>query len=447
MYYFKDCLSISFWGSLSRLMVVLYISSLYLFSQNVFAQTNNNLKDGNATPCSVYIKSKGENTIIFDHTNIKQYWISNSVCSQAGAINISLISNNNLFESDPLKVQFINVNELQDCTIDIIAEEIDFDLEVLNNNLQSISTTSNTFFFGDYYVLSVTVHLEDTAENSLFLKFTSKDSDFLSINKLVFSFTNNPSSHFYCSPGKIHISFYDVLDDLKKDISNDDTMLYSVTGVYTRIISKNKILISDDSKLSNFVKVKNIGDTPTHVYFGYAPYAKNGMLIDHRVIPYKNINKVLTVVSHEKSSNKIEVDSYSEWEKGCHLVLNATDDLSDFPNFTCIDSKIIDVKRLENNHAVIFFEKPVNNPSIKAGTKVRIHSIHGSTFLYTNEKILQPGEESSFSSTISKDNSFFEFSSKALCKGTYYVIPIILSYSLDRSKENTVLIKDFNVSF
>ena len=39
------------------------------------------------------------------------------------------------------------------------------------------------------------------------------------------------------------------------------------------------------------------------------------------------------------------------------------------------------------------------------------------------------------------------YSSKAFSRGIYYVVPLILSYSVDPSKDNTVQISDFSVSF
>ena len=64
-----------------------------------------------------------------------------------------------------------------------------------------------------------------------------------------------------------------------------------------------------------------------------------------------------------------------------------------------------------------------------------------------NDKILQPGEMVTFKSAIKKDDNYFMFSLKAFCHGTYYVIPLILSNSLDSDKENTILITDFSVSY
>ena len=83
---------------------------------------------------------------------------------------------------------------------------------------------------------------------------------------------------------------------------------------------------------------------------------------------------------------------------------------------------------------------------IKEGTKVRIHGVGGS-YLYTNLKVLQPGEEQVFTSTIEKDESSCEYSSKAFPRGVYYVVPLILSYSIDSSKVNTIQIYDYAISY
>ena len=152
----------------------------------------------------------------------------------------------------------------------------------------------------------------------------------------------------------------------------------------------------------------------------------------------------MKVVSHSEASNIIKVDSYSEWSKGCHLALEAKEDMSDIPNnnFAGIISEI---KKLENGQAEIILSKPLKS-KLDEGTKVRIHGLDGA-YLYTKIKNLQPGEEQTFTSTIKKDDSFLGFSSKAFSRGVYYVVPIILSYSADASKDNTVLISNYSISY
>ena len=267
--------------------------------------------------------------------------------------------------------------------------------------------------------------------------------DDIAINRIVLSFSDNKESRFLSSPGKLIITESNCSGPTQK-IDADNS--FSAKGNRINLISNNKILVSDNT-LSNSVTVKNIGDTQTKVFIGYAPYTKDGRLIDRRNNPYKG-NKILRVVSAEKGHNTIIVDSEPEWKKGCYLALNAKEDLSDFPNHSWVDGTIQDVKKIDNDHFEILFSKP-NQKEIKAGTPVRVQSPRagGAAYIYTKTQTLLPGEEANLSSEITKDDTYLEFGTKKLCRGTYYVVPILLSHVPDYSKENTVQISNFSVSY
>ena len=51
------------------------------------------------------------------------------------------------------------------------------------------------------------------------------------------------------------------------------------------------------------------------------------------------------------------------------------------------------------------------------------------------------------SKTIKKDESFFQYSPKTLCKGVSYITPIILSYTINSNKKNSVQIKDYIINY
>ena len=162
--------------------------------------------------------------------------------------------------------------------------------------------------------------------------------------------------------------------------------------------------------------------------------------------PYATgVNNVLTVISSEEGSDKIIVNQYSKWGKNSYLAVNVKEDMSDIPNNSFVDGKIIDVKQIEDNRAEITLDKPLEK-ALEKGTKVRIHGVSGG-YLYTNRRELKPGEEFVFASEIKKDEKFFYYSSAAFSKGVSYVIPIILSYSTVSGKDNTVLISDFSISY
>jgi hypothetical protein len=192
------------------------------------------------------------------------------------------------------------------------------------------------------------------------------------------------------------------------------------------------------------VKVKNVGNNSTQILIGYKLFSQNIGFLDGKNYPYKGINKVLNIISAPTSSDKIIVDDYPEWSKNCFIAINANEDGSDIPSCTLLNGKIVEVKKIENGQAEITLDNPISS-AISKGTKIRIHGMSGS-YLYTNSKKLQPGEEETFSSSIKKDDNSKKYSSSSLATGTYYVVPILLSYSIG-SNENTVLISDFSISY
>ena len=191
------------------------------------------------------------------------------------------------------------------------------------------------------------------------------------------------------------------------------------------------------------VTIKNIGDTETTVYVGYGAYTQDGVWLNARNYPVSD--KVLKVLSSQEGSTSIFVDAYSDWKKGYYLALNTQEDFSDIPNNFFAEGTISEIKKKDNGQAEIILSAPIKT-KIKEGTKVRIHGYNGA-YLYTGIRTLQPGEEHTFSSTIKKDESYVGYSSKAFSKGVYYVIPLILSYTTDPNKKNTILISNFSINY
>lgn len=421
----------------NKIKTIIIMSSLVL-SFVVNAQTKEQAND--EALLDSFIQSRGySNTIIFSSINIKQFWIDHSVVSQDNTIKISM----NNSKSIPYKIQLANVSELQDCKVDIISNRPDLMFSVLDNNLKVISDSKNENSFIHYNIASASFHLEDTNNFSFYLQISSSNKvDDITINRIILSFSDNKESHFLSSPGNLIITESNCSGPIQKmDAENS----FSAKEKYIKLISHNKIYVSDNT-LSNSTTVKNIGDTQTTVYLGYALYTKEGKLIDRRTTPY-NGNKILRVVSAEKGRNTIIVDSEPEWKKGCYLALNAKEDLSDFPNHSWVDGTIQDVKKIDNDHFEIHFSKP-NQKGIKAGTLVRVQYPDGAPYLYTNTQTLLPGEEANLSSEITKDdNTYHEVGTKKLCRGAYYVVPILLSNTTDTSKENTIQISKFTVSY
>lgn len=389
-----------------------------------------------------FIRSKGyPSSIVFDESNIKQFWVDNSVSAKDGTINILL----NEQKSVPLKLKLINVRESQDCKIEIITENKDLAFSVLDNQLKKISSSSSEEDFLNYHVVSSVFHLEDTSNFLFYIELgANAPTDILKLKKVILSFSHNNDSIFLDSPGEIKITKDNIVLRRSSVQGTDDKDTFSVSGALSVILSRRNIYVSDNT-INVSVKIKNIGENNTKAILGFAVYNKNHVWLNFKHYPYNNINKVLTVVSADKGSSKILVDSYPDWIKGGYLVLNAKEDLSDIPNDNLLSSRVSEVNKTENGQAEILLDKPLDQ-TLEKGMKLRINGI-GEGYLATASKVIKPDEEVVLSSTIQKDDEFFQYSPKALSKGVYYIKPLIMSYSEDQKTENTVLISDFIVTY
>lgn len=392
-----------------------------------------------------FIASMGyDHPIVFDTSNIKQFWIDKTIAAKDNKIMIALHEQTQgKWESNMLPIQLANVDVTLDCRIDVITENPSIVFSVLNQDNKVLSSSNPKDDFLNYHIVSTSFHLCETSEFMLRLKFFSESENIISAKKIILSFSEDSQS-FSISPGVLKIGFNEIATRLAKKEPTNDEYSFVISGKNSQVLAQKKIIVTDNT-LNNKVTVKNIGKKPTRVYLGYAPYTKDGYNIDNRSIPYHDFNKILKVVSR-KGSNGLIVDSYPEkWEKGCFLALDAKEDLSDFPN--CVFAgRIKEITKLDNNQAEILFEEPISKV-IKIGTPVRIQRSYGAAFAYTNIQIVQPGEEITLTSSIKKDDAFFDHSGKAFCRGTYYVMPILLSLSYENSEENTIQVSDFTVNY
>lgn len=387
-----------------------------------------------------FVKSKGDNLIVFDALNIKQFWIDKSISAQNNSISILLHKTSMEFESPQQRIQLKNVNGSHDCKIEIVAESSDFHFSIFNNESSVVSTSIADDNFINYHVETASFHLEDVPNFSFFIKFFSQSQDNISIKKIILSFSNN--KNFLSSPGTLHITKNNSI--ILRSQLTPEQETFSVSGVNSRILAKNRILINDNT-LSSSITIKNTGVTPAQVFIGYMTYSKDSLLLDKKNYPYKSSSKVLKVNSASEGTNKIIVDKFDDWSKGTFIALNANEDKTDIPNISFLDGTVFEIKQLENGNAEIIMDKPVNR-KMEKGTQIRIHGVPGA-FLYTNIKILQPGQEETFTNTIKKDNSYLEYYPKAFSKGVYYVIPLVLSYSVDNTQKNTIEIVNFKISY
>lgn len=183
------------------LPIAIILGGLLFETSPLYSEDKSRDKSSEKTLLSQYIDSKGNDIILFDASNIKQFWTDKSIYCKGNAIFIQLERTQKGFKSLPLKIQLINVIETQDCKIEVVADDPNLFFSVTDDNLQSLTDSQFDFSFVQDYVFSATVHLEDTNTFSFNLLFSSETSDCVQIKKIILSFSLNQDSHFAGSPG------------------------------------------------------------------------------------------------------------------------------------------------------------------------------------------------------------------------------------------------------
>ena len=252
----------------------------------------------------------------------------------------------------------------------------------------------------------------------------------------------NTIYEYMFSPGSIKLSKENIY------LSRADVISYTpsiaIKSKQGTILINKKIFVTGN-EIQTFARIKNIGETPTSILMGFSAVTKEHVKLDHRNFPFKKTNKVIKVVSSKQGSDQIIVDSFTEWTKGCLLAINAQDDLSDLPNNSFVEGAIKEIKQTSDGQAIITLDKPLSK-ALQKGDKLRVHGCPGSYF-YTNKEKLLPGHEISLSSKSIKDDTVLDFSSTAFPKGTFYVVPLLLSYSVNPDTENTIVISDYSIAY
>ena len=426
----------------------LFCALVLLTPLHFFAQDEKDLNDGRALSDSElidrFINAQGySKTILFDSSNIKQYWTNNDVISKDDSIIISCKKTAKGWESEPLSIMLANVDESLDCRIDVISSESNMSFSISNSkkNILSKSIPEDDYIL--YHINSSSFHLENAKDFVFNLHFISPLTEYISIKKIVLSFSNNSKSLFLGSPGTTYITKEMVSPSSTTNLDND---LFDVSGKRITLNFKKNVIVKDNETTTS-VTIQNKGNKPAKCSVGYSLFSKDGARINSQHFPYKNINKVLTVVSSEKGSNIIIVDSYPEWAKKCRLARNAKDDLSDIPNRTFVPGRIQEIKQLSGNMAEITLDEPLEQPLDK-GEKIRIQGFSSSAF-YTNAKVVKPGEEETIIATARQDDNYLKYDpdSGLLPRGVYYVRPIILGTSSDPETDSLLHISEYIVSY
>lgn len=419
------------------------VSFIALLSCTLYATSETSFEPNDKKLINQYIESLGYSTpIVFDSSNIKQFWIDNSVVSEDNSIKIVLQHSPDGFISVPLKIKLANTHEAMNCTIDVITERSDLSFSVKNEKNKEIAKSSASNDFITYKDFSATVHLEDVQNETFFLVFNSAAQDYIAMKNIVLSFSKNKNSQFLLSPGllkvtKDNVSIYNA--------SIVDEQNFALKGKALQLSSQKKILVTDNI-LKFTGKFKNIGNVSTNLTVGILAYFKNGSLIKIDNYPYSESSGVLKVVSSQEGSNEIVVDSFQEWRKGCHIALNADENMQDVPNADLLEGTMDDFIKLSDGNAKIVLNKPLKK-ALVPGKMLRIHGTAAGG-IYPCRKVLSPGEEFSLEFEIHKDNNRLKYSQDPILpKGVYYVVPVIFSTSTDSNIENTISIKDLTISY
>lgn len=435
------------WGSKTKtLLAVASIAvQTLVYSQDTIHNTSTGSTNSDEKLLKEYITSKGNNIITFDPTNIKLFWIDNNVVSRNDCFEIYMDSAKQ--ESDKLTVQLANVKGDQDCIIDVITENSNIGYKIFNMDSKRLYGSSSTSSFLNYNVVSSSFHLVETItnKNEDFFRFqfvfSSKEDNPIKVKAIILSFKKNKNV-ILGSNGSFSITENN-LNPERATLKTLNDGSITATGIYSIIRTKEAIELTD-RPITTSVTLKNIGTTATKVYVGYTVYSNILSPIDSGNYPYRN-NKVLHVVSAEKGSDKIIVDSYNDWTKGCCIALDAKDDLSDVPNINLCNEKILEFKQTEDGLAEITLDKPLSK-NLKKGDCVRIHDTRGRA-IYIKTKTLAPGEEVVISQQTPKNDSSIQYNSEAFSRGIFYIKPLILSYSEGNGKENIIQISNYKISY
>ena len=391
-----------------------------------------------------FIQTRGTGTILFDASNIKQFWIDKSVVSKKGCFAIFL---NGLqdFRSVPLKIQLANVNEWQDCKIEVITESSNVNFVVCDSRGRNLASSFEQESFIQYKIISSSFHIESISDLIFSLTFSSPSAAEINIKAILLSFSNNPDSSFLYPPGKLKINKDVLRVSATGNITQDDSTAFSLSGNNVSATGTKFIYLVDNT-LSSSLKAKNIGQTPVKITLCFSSFNRKHERLDITSFPYRNSKQVFKVLHSEPNSDSIIIDSYPEvWGRYCYLALDAKEDMSDIPNKNLLEERIAEIVKTDNNQAEIRLNKPLTR-QIRQGETIRLHAV-GTSNITIQSKIIQPGEEVEIGGLFQKDSTFINDYSESFAKELFYIKPMILMESLESDKEASVIFSDFSISY
>ena len=389
-----------------------------------------------------FIASKGySNTIVFDSSNIKQFWGSKSILSKDNTIEVILDKKEkNGLESDSFPIQLKNVNWSHKCKIEVITKEPNLTFTIKNKK-NPVSTSSMKEPFLDYNVYSSYFNMCDVPDYAFFVQFSSI-KDLLKIEKIVLSFSSN-DVNFLHSPGVLSVISPDNSTIKTVSLNRLSSQGVIAKSKKTSIIS-SKTIEFGDTPIKYSVKLKNIGDAPARIYVGYTAYTNTGKKVDTSNYPISDKAETIKVLSVDESNNSLLLKTNAVPGKRSIIAYNVKDDFSDLPNFNLLPGEINETHKESDGTVRVAMSKPLEQ-KIKEEDTVRVHA-RGGTYIYINNKVLTPGEEYSLTSVVKKSDQSIVFRSDDCPKDVMYITPVLLSNSTEDS-ENTIQINEFSVEY
>ena len=424
--------------SLIPLFSKFFFTTFLVFCVLVSFSQEKSISDLDSKLLDEFVMARGGSyAISFDASNIKQYWIDKSVYAKDNSIYISL-KNDTKNQSIPLKVQLIRLDDVQLCRVDVITDETNLSYSITNEEGAIIATSSPEDDFIQHHIVSASIDFRDNDYTFYFVFESPKQ--LISIRKIILSF-KPATSYRNISVNKGNAKYSSTSSQLDADAQD----VFKLSGTQTSIMLNEKILVAHRSFTAK-AKIKNNGTTQIRVRLGYNVLSSKGIKLFAKNYPYNGNSECLKVISAETGNDFIIVDRVQEWTKNCFVARNAKTDFSDIPNTNLLQQTIASVEHINDNQSKIILKAPLTQ-EIPEGELIRITNPASGTALYTNNVVLSPGEDIVLSSTIRKDYTNYLFSTSSLPNGVYYIVPVIITNSIDNTTEHSVVISDYSISY
>ena len=232
--------------SIGRIILLLCFSySMILLAQENVLEDTSSIDDSNTMLVKEYIEAKGKNTIVFDASNIKQFWVDKSVVVSNDNLVISISNGNSIW----FNVQLANVLETQSCKMEVLSEEKNLRFSVKNNKQEKLGESSPGNDFINYHISSLSFPLEATDDFSFTVSFSETNTDHITIRAIILSFSDNKNTVYLGSQGFTVLE--NEIDSKGISLSNPAPQFSSIKYLILEQYNKIFIKIPNQIALSN----------------------------------------------------------------------------------------------------------------------------------------------------------------------------------------------------